>query len=129
GRAAPLGAGLLAAAVLAASLGTLRDQVDQLSDRATAQRAFNRVLAAGGGRDALLRCGPLRPGGGARSFVSWRLNVPMKGLGGAPSRPGAVLRAKSAYGPALEPQFDPVQAGFDVIVDDPHWQLVEACGA
>jgi hypothetical protein len=126
-RGAPLGAALLVAAVLAASLGTLRHQVDQLSDRARAQAAFNGVVAAGGGRAALLRCGPLRTGIGARSFVAWRLDVPMRGLGARPTRPGAVLRAKSAYGPTLEPRMDPERAGFHVAVTDPHWQLVEAC--
>jgi hypothetical protein len=127
-RGAPLGAALLVAAVLAASLGTLRHQVDQLSDRARAQAEFNGVIAAGGGRDAVLRCGPLRTGVGARSFVAWRLDIPMRGLGARLSRPGAVLRAKSAYGPALEPAMSPARAGFRVVVTVPHWQLVEACG-
>jgi hypothetical protein len=129
GRSRPLGAGLLVAAVLAASLGTLRSQFHQLADRADAQASFARVIAAGGGRAALLRCGALRTSLGARSFVSWRLDVPMGELGNPPARPGALLRARSAYGTGLEPALDPARAGFRVIASDPDWQLVEACGA
>jgi hypothetical protein len=118
---APLGAAVLLAAVLAASVGTLEDQFDQLRVRPRAADSFDGVIAAAGGRDALLRCGPLRSGIGSRSFVAWKLDIPMSGLGGRPSAPGIVIRSRSFYGNALEP---PLKPGHHVLAQDFHWQVV-----
>jgi hypothetical protein len=116
----PLGAAVLVAAVVAASAGTLGDQLDQLSLRPRAADSFEGVIAAAGGRDALLRCGPLRSGVGSRSFVAWKLDVPMRGLGGRPAAPGVVIRSRSFYGTALEPAMKPQR----VLAQDFHWQVV-----
>jgi hypothetical protein len=118
---APLGAAVLLAAVLAASIGTLDDQREQLSLRPRAADSFDRVIAAAGGRDALLRCGPLRSGTGSRSYVAWKLDVPIRGLGGRPRGPGVVIRSRSWYGGALEPALKP---GHRVLAQDFHWQVV-----
>jgi hypothetical protein len=124
---APLGAAVLLAAVLAASIGTLDDQRSQLSLRPRAADSFDRVIAAAGGRDALLRCGTLRSGTGSRSWVAWKLDVPMRGLGGRPAAPGIVIRSRSWYGPALEPALKP---GHPVLAQDFHWQVVSlGCGS
>jgi hypothetical protein len=118
---APLGAAVLLAAVLAASVGTLEDQFDQLRVRPRAADTFDGVIAAAGGRDALLRCGPLRSGIGSRSYVAWKLDIPMRGLGARPSAPGVVIRSRSFYGNALEP---PLEPGHHVLAQDFHWQVV-----
>ena len=118
---APLGAAVLLAAVLAASIGTLDDQRSQLSLRPRAADSFDRVIAVAGGRDALLRCGALRSGTGSRSWVAWKLDVPMRGLGGRPRSPGVVIRSRSWYGSALEPALKP---GHRVLAQDFHWQVV-----
>ena len=124
---APLGAAVLLAAVLAASIGTLDDQRSQLSLRPRAADSFDRVIAAAGGRDALVRCGTLRSGTGSRSWVAWKLDVPMRGLGGRPRSPGIVIRSRSWYGPALEPALKP---GHRVLAQDFHWQVVSlGCGS
>ncbi|WP_028061790.1 hypothetical protein [Candidatus Solirubrobacter pratensis] len=118
---APLGAAVLLAAVVAASLGTLRGQADQLTDRPKAAASFHDVVAAAGGREAIVRCGALRSGVGARSFVAWELDVPMRDLGARPSSPGVVIRARSFYGNALEPA---LAHGHRVLAQDFHWQVV-----
>jgi len=118
---APLGAAVLLAAVLAASIGTLDDQRSQLARRPRAADSFDRVIAAAGGREALLRCGTLRSGTGSRSWVAWKLDVPMRGLGGRPMSPGVVIRSRSWYSPALEPALKP---GHRVLAQDFHWQVV-----
>jgi hypothetical protein len=124
---APLGAAILLAAVLAASIGTLDDQREQLSLRPRAADSFDRVIAAAGGRDALVRCGTLRSGAGSRSWVAWKLDVPMAGLGGRPRSPGVVIRSRSWYGPALEPALKP---GHRLLAQDFHWQVVSlGCGS
>jgi hypothetical protein len=122
---APLGAAILVAAVLAATAGELGSRLDQISVRTDAAASFDGVVAAAGGRDALLRCGPLRSGTGARSFVAWRLDVPMRGLGARPRRPAVVIRARSFYAGNLEPAMD--LRGYRVLATDAHWQVVAAC--
>jgi hypothetical protein len=116
----PLGAAVLSAAVLAASLGTLRDQFDQLSVRPRSARSFDRVIDAAGGRDALLRCGPIRSGIGSRSFVAYKLGISMAGLGGRPTVPGIVIQSRSFYGDALEPALEPHPA----LAQDFHWRVL-----
>jgi hypothetical protein len=50
----------------------------------------------------------------------------MRDLGGTPSSPGIVIRARSFYGDALEPAMKP---GQPVLAQDFHWQVVSlGCG-
>jgi hypothetical protein len=123
--AAPLGAALLVVAVLTTTLGILRDQSAEVSSRAEAAGAFAGVLAAAGGRDALLRCSRIRASNRARSFVAWHLDLPMRDLDAPPVRPAVVIRAKWFYGQGLEPR---VAHGYSTLVTTPYWQLVESCG-
>jgi hypothetical protein len=123
--AAPLGAAVLVAAVLALTLGDLRDQSSELSARAEASGAFAGVLAAGGGRDALVGCSRIRTSNRARSLVAWRLDLPLRDLDARPERPAVVIRAKWFYGQGLEP---PVPPGFRTLATRPYWQIVAACG-
>jgi hypothetical protein len=123
--AAPIGAAVLVAAVLAFTAGDLRDQSRELSTRAEAAGAFDGVIARAGGRDALLRCSRIRTSNRARSLVAWRLDLPMRDLDARPERPAVVLRAKWFYGQGLAP---PATPGFRTLVSTPHWQIVAACG-
>jgi hypothetical protein len=123
--AAPLGAAVLVAAVLAFTLGDLRDQSSELSSRADAARAFDGALAAAGGRDALVRCSRIRTSNRARSLVAWRLDLPLRDLDARPERPAVVIRAKWFYGQGLEP---PVPGGFRTLMTSPYWQIVASCG-
>ena len=124
-RAAPLGAAVLVAAVLATTAGTLRDQSSELSSRAEAAGSFDGVLAAAGGRDALMRCSRIRTSNPARSLVAWRLDLPMRALDATPVRPAVVIRAKWFYGQGLEP---PLGRGYRTLATAPYWQIVAACG-
>jgi hypothetical protein len=123
--AAPLGAAVLVAAVLAITLGDLRDQSSELSSRADASSAFTGAIAAAGGRDALVGCSRIRTSHRARSLVAWRLDLPLRDLDAGPERPAVVIRAKWFYGQGLEP---PVPDGFRTLVASPYWQIVAVCG-
>jgi hypothetical protein len=123
--AAPIGAALLVAAVLAVTAGDLRAQVRELDSRAAASGAFEGALARAGGKDALLRCSRIRTSSRARSLVAWRLDLPLRDLDARPARPAVVIRAKWFYGQGLEP---PRQPGYRTVVSTPYWQLVESCG-
>ena len=82
--AAPLGAAVLVAAVLATTLGDLRDQTRELSSRAEAGAAFDGALAKAGGKDALLDCSRIRTSNRARSLVAWKLDLPLRDLDARP---------------------------------------------
>jgi hypothetical protein len=123
--AAPIGATVLVAAVLALTLGNLRDQSSELASRAEAAGAFAGALTAAGGRDALVRCSRIRTSSRARSLVAWRLDLPLRDLDARPERPAVVIRAKWFYGQGLEP---PAAAGYRTLVTTPYWQIVAACG-
>jgi hypothetical protein len=123
--AAPLGAAILVAAVLATTAGTLSDQSSEVSSRADAAGEFAGVLAAAGGRDALLRCSRIRTSNRARSFIAWHLDLPMRDLDASPVRPAVVIRAKWFYGQGLEPPLDP---GYRIRATAPYWQIAAACG-
>ena len=71
---------MLVVAVLATTAGTLRDQVSNVGERARSAAAFDDVIAAAGGADALHRCSRIRTSQFARSLVAWRLDLPLRDL-------------------------------------------------
>jgi hypothetical protein len=123
--AAPLGAAVLVAAVLATTLGELRDQTRELGDRAAAGGAFDGVLAAAGGAQALLDCSRIRTSNRGRTLVAWELDLPLRDLDATPVKPAVVIRTKWFYGDGLEP---PVGPGYETLAVAPAWQIVAACG-
>jgi hypothetical protein len=123
--AAPLGAAVLVAAVLAVTAGDLRAQLRELDSRAAASGAFEGVLARAGGKDALQRCSRIRTSTRARSLVAWRLDLPLRDLDARPVRPAVVIRAKWFYGEGLQP---PRRPGYRTLVTTPYWQFVASCG-
>jgi hypothetical protein len=116
---------VLVAAVLATTLGDLRDQARTLDSRAEASGAFEGVLAKAGGKDALLDCSRIRTSNRARSLVAWELDLPMRDLDAPPVKPAVVIRAQWFYGQGLEP---PLEPGYETLVNEPYWQIVAACG-
>ena len=84
--AAPVGAAVLIAAVLAITLGDLRDQVAS-SARGRGGRCVRRRAGQAGGEDALLDCSRIRTSNRARSLVACELDLPMRDLDASPSSP------------------------------------------
>ena len=123
--AAPLGAALLVAAVLAVTLGELRDQSHELTARAESSAQFDGVLARAGGAEALQRCARIRSSARSRSLVAFKLDLPMRDLDAPPRPPAVVIRARWFYGEGMQP---PVGPGYRTLVSTPYWQIVAACG-
>jgi hypothetical protein len=118
------GAAVLVAAVLASTVGTLRDQAAEVADRADSAAAFDGVITAAGGRDALVRCARIRTSASARSLVAWRLDLPLREIDATPIRPAVVIRARWFYGAGLEPPRTP---GYRTLATSPDWQVIAAC--
>ena len=86
---------MLVAAVGAVTLGDLRDQVSDVGARADRRAALPEVVAAAGGRDALVDCARVRTAPDVRPLVAWELDISMLGIDRPPAAP--------ARCPALEP--------------------------
>ena len=123
--AAPIGAAVLVAAVLALTAGDLRTQFRELDSRAAAAGAFDSALSQAGGAAALQRCARIRTSTRARSLVAWRLDLPLRDLDARPVRPAVLIRAKWFYGQGLEPAREP---GYRTLVSTPFWEFVASCG-
>ena len=111
----------LAPAPLAAPLGALSLVARSCHDRRHAARpvrpssrlarrcgrAFDGVIAAAGGRDALVDCSRVRTSVRARSLVAWRLDLPMRDMDRAPRRPRWSSAPSGSTGRASSPRLQP----------------------
>ena len=112
-------------AVFATTVDDLRRQARELDSRVEGHAEFDGVIAAAGGRDALLDCSRVRTSNRARSLVAWKLDLPMRDLDATPERPSVVIRARWYYGMGLEP---PRYPGYRVVATAPYWQVAVVCG-
>jgi hypothetical protein len=124
-RGAPLGAALLAAAVLAATAGHLRSDFRSLSQRGASRATFAGIVDRAGGRDALLRCGPVRTSTTARSVVAWYLDLPIRRINLPPHPPVTVVQSRWFFGAGLEPVVD--LRDYDVKASSHYWRVLERC--
>jgi hypothetical protein len=122
-----VGAVVLPVAVAVFSYGGLRDDVREVGVRADRRTALDDVVATAGGRDALLRCGPLRTAPAVRGLVAWRLDVTPLRLDSPAVPPAVVLRMRSYDGASVEPPIDP--SAFRRRASAPGWAVWEACRA
>jgi hypothetical protein len=119
----------IAAAVLVAAVGavTLADLGDQMSDvgaRADRRAALPAVVAAAGGRDALVTCTRVRTAPDVRPLVAWELDISMLGIDRPPEAPGTVLRWSPHGGGPMEPA---IPAGFRLLGRAPYWEAWGTC--
>jgi hypothetical protein len=119
------GAVVLVVAVAAITLGDLRDQVSDVGARADRRAALPDLVAAAGGRDAIVGCAPVRTAPDVRPLVAWELDISMKGIDGPPEPPVALLRWSPHGGGSVEP---PLPAGdLELLGRAPYWEAWGAC--
>jgi hypothetical protein len=119
---------LPAVVVIAAAIITVPDLRDQLSDvgrRADSREALPRMVAAAGGRDALVRC-RVHTAPDVRPLVAWQLDISMYGIDRPPRRPDTVIRWRPHGGGAVQPVLD--SAGYRFLGRAPGWETWSSCG-
>ena len=120
----PAGPVALVAAVGIVTAGDLRDQVEDVGARADRRSALPAVVAAAGGRDAIVDCAPVRTAPDVRPLVAWELDISMLGIDRPPEAPAAVLRWSPHGGGPMEPD---VPDGFSLLGRAPYWEAWGAC--
>jgi hypothetical protein len=118
-------AAALPLAVVALSAGGLADAVREVGVRADRRTALPRLVAAAGGRDALVRCAPVRTAPAVRGLVAWTLDISPWMLDRRPAPPAVVLPMRSYDGEDVLPVFD--RGAFRRVAAVPGWEALEAC--
>jgi hypothetical protein len=116
---------VLPLAVGAIALAGLRDAIRETGVRADRRTALPRLVAAAGGREALLRCGAVRTAPFVRGLVAWTLDVTPWRIDAPPVPPGSVLRVRTYDGLEVLPAAVP--APFRRRAAVPGWEALEAC--
>jgi hypothetical protein len=124
-RAAPVVAVVLVAAVAAITADDLREQASDVRARADRRAALPAVVAAAGGRDALVSCARVRTAPDVRPLVAWELDVSMLGIDRPPEAPAVLLRWRPHGGGPVEPVLP--DEGFRLLGRAPYWEAWAAC--
>lgn len=103
GRAAPVVALLLLAALVAIGQDELRDGARLVDARAAARVALQRAIDDAGGAVALRRCGPVRSGPGPRTLVAELVDEPITAAARRPDPTGAAIVARPGGGWVVRP--------------------------
>jgi hypothetical protein len=130
-RAGPGPAVAAVVVVLATAIVTRPDLSDQLSNlgvRADRHEALPELVAAAGGRDALLRCAPVRTAGDVRPFVAWELDLPMLGINDRPHPPVVLVRWRPYDDGPFVPPGNPADEGYRLLARAPGWEAWGVCG-
>jgi hypothetical protein len=116
---------LLPLSVGALAFAGLRDDMRDVGVRADRWDALPRLVAAAGGRDALVRCAPIRTAAVVRGLVAWRLDLPPFGINAKPVPPAVVLRMRPYDGGPVDPPLD--TSGYRLLAREPGWEAWGAC--
>ncbi len=124
-RGSLVAAAVLVVAVGAVTAGDLRDQASDVGARADRREALPGLVAASGGRDAIVGCAPVRTAPDVRPLVAWELDISMRGIDRPPRPPVALVRWRPHGGGPVEP---PLPAGdLDMLGRAPYWEAWGAC--
>jgi hypothetical protein len=107
------------------AFGGVQDALRDVGVRADRRTALPRLVEAAGGRDALLRCAPVRTAGVVRGLVAWELDVSPWRINAAPERPAVVLQMRPYAGGPPDPAFD--TAGYRRLAAVPGWTAWGSC--
>jgi len=125
GRAAPVAAAVLAAALALTQAGHIERDLDSIAWRASQRENLDVAIERAGGLAALERCGNVQSGYFWRALVASRLNVDIAFLD-QPRDPTRVLvRAPALEGEPYEP--DRFRTGLTRRAALPDWEIWTAC--
>jgi hypothetical protein len=116
------------AVVAAAAIITVPDLRDQASDvdaRADRRATLPDLVAAAGGRDAIVDCARVHTAPDVRPLVAWELDIEMRGIDRPPAPPDVVIRWRPHGGGPVEPALD--TTGYRLLGRAPFWEAWAAC--
>lgn len=119
------GAVVLVVAVGAITVGDLRDQLSDVGARADRREALPDLVAAAGGRDAIVGCARVRTAPDVRPLVAWELDISMLGIDQPPEPPVALVRWRPHGGGPVEPPLP--QGELTLLGRAPYWEAWGAC--
>jgi hypothetical protein len=107
--------------------GDLLDEARSIGHEARLYNSLEGAVEEAGGRDAVLRCGPVHTAPYSRPALAWRLRVPLRRLSTAPAAAGTVFRARPYEGAAVGP---PLRgAGLREVDRAGAWTVLSSCAA
>jgi hypothetical protein len=119
------GAIVLVVAVAILTVGDLADQLSDVGARADRREALPDLVAAAGGRDAIVGCAPVRTAPDVRPLVAWELDISMLGIDRPPEPPVALVRWRPHGGGPVEPPLPPGE--LTLLGRAPFWEAWGAC--
>jgi hypothetical protein len=119
---------VLVGAVGLVALPYLRDQENELAIRADLREQLPHLVAAAGGREALLACSRVRTAADVRPLVAWELDLPMIDLDMPPVAPAVVIRWRPLDGGPIEPAMGTDRERYELLARAPGWEAIAACG-
>ena len=124
-RGSAAAAAVLVVAVAAITLGDLREQASDVGARADRREALPDLVAASGGRDAIVGCAPVRTAPDVRPLVAWELDISMLGIDRPPEPPVALVRWRPHGGGPVEPPMP--EGDLELLGRAPYWEAWGAC--
>ena len=102
----------------------LRDQASEVGVRADRREALPDLVAAAGGRSALVACS-VHTAPSVRPLVAWELDIDMLGIDRPPRRPDVVVRWRPYGGGPIEPALN--TSGYRLLGRAPGWEAWAGC--
>ena len=124
-RGSAAAAAVLVVAVAAITVGDLREQASDVGARADRREALPDLVAASGGRDAIVGCAPVRTAPDVRPLVAWELDISMLGIDRPPEPPVALVRWSPHGGGPVEPPMP--EGDLELLGRAPYWEAWGAC--
>jgi hypothetical protein len=116
---------VLVVLVAVITAGDLLDQLSDVGARADRREALPDLVAAAGGRDALVGCAPVRTAPDVRPLVAWELDISMLGIDRPPEPPVALVRWRPHGGGPVEPPLP--EGDLELLGRAPYWEAWGAC--
>jgi hypothetical protein len=123
------GAALALAVAVLPQAGGWDDELRLNRDQAVLLDALPSVIAAAGGREAVLACGPVVTGPYQVPALAWQLGVHTSRIELEPARPSTLFRARNFPNQPARPSLRGFDAPLSTLAVAPRWRVLQTCEA